>query len=99
MGDGARVLWALWLWGAVLAVSGCGGGGSDSGLPPTVRSLDPSSAVTHSEAFQLHVEGGVFPSDSVVAWNATPLATTFVSDSDLLATVPASELSTPGQAL
>jgi hypothetical protein len=99
MGNGPRVLAALWVWGMV-GLSGCGGGASGMNLPaPTVRNLDPSSAVTHTEAFQLHVEGGVFSSGSVVEWNGTPLQTAFVSNTDLLATVPASDLTAPAQAL
>jgi hypothetical protein len=96
-----RVLRALCAWLAASA-SGCGSGAApDAGFvyAPEVLSLDPSYAVTYSGAFQLHVAGNSFSSNSVVEWDGAPLATSFVSSNDLLATVPAGDVSAPGQAL
>ena len=48
--------------------------------------------------FTLTVNGSEFVSSSVVNWNGTALATTFVTSSELTATVPASDIGAPGTA-
>ena len=59
-------------------------------LPQALSAGDPASALT--------VYGFVLPSDSVVLWNDTPLATTFVSQGQVNATVPAGLIATVGSA-
>jgi hypothetical protein len=77
---------------------GCGNGGglSDGGLAqlPVVETLNPSSTMVGSSALQLHVEGAAFTPASVVQWMGASLSTTFVSSQELVAAVPAGDLST-----
>ena len=63
-----------------------------------VTSLNPSTAAAGSAGFTLTVNGSGFTSGSVVLWNGSPLSTTFVSASQLRATVTANLLAAPGTA-
>ena len=71
------------------------GGVSSNGLgftiaaPPSVLSLNPSTAPAGSPAFTLTVNGSGFTSNSTALWNGAPLPTTFVSATQLTATVAA----------
>jgi hypothetical protein len=60
--------------------------------------LSPASAVPGGPGFTLTVNGAGFVSSSVVNWNGSALATTFVSGSRVTATVPASNIGTAGTA-
>lgn len=60
---------------------------------PAVTSVSPSSIVAGASDTPLDVTGSGFVAGSVVAWNGTALTTTFVSTTDLKATVPAADLS------
>ncbi|MEO8597755.1 MAG: IPT/TIG domain-containing protein [Candidatus Solibacter sp.] len=53
-----------------------------------LTALNPPSVTTGSPAFQLTVSGNGFVAGSVVVWNATQLATTFVSAARLIGFVP-----------
>jgi streptogramin lyase len=64
--------------------------------PPVLSSLSPSQARQGSGAFTLTVSGNNFQSGSTVRWNGAPLATSFVSASQLHAAVPASDLTQVG---
>jgi streptogramin lyase len=66
--------------------------------PPTAESLSPSSATEGGGAFLLTVNGTAFTSNATVDWNGTSLATASVSSTQLLAIVPASDLSEEGSA-
>lgn len=66
--------------------------------PGTISSLSPSSAVVGGAAFTLTVNGAGFDTDVVVNWNGSPLPTTFVSVSQLTASVPAADIATVGAA-
>jgi hypothetical protein len=61
---------------------------------PTVTSLMPPSAIAGDASFTLTVDGDQFDSQSVVQWNGAGLATTFVSATEVTATVPASDIAT-----
>jgi trimeric autotransporter adhesin len=74
---------------------------------PSITSLSPASATPGSGAFTLTVNGSNFVAPvivnnavqtpgSTIAWNAGPLATTFVSSTSLTANVPASDIATAG---
>ncbi len=66
---------------------------------PTVTSLNPTSVVVGAEAFTLTVNGANFLSGAqatVVRWNSTPLTTTYVSATQVTASVPASLLTGVG---
>jgi trimeric autotransporter adhesin len=69
---------------------------------PLITSLSPPSATPGSGAFTLTVNGSNFVAPtmqtpgSTIAWNSGPLATTFVNSASLTASVPASDIATPG---
>ena len=63
---------------------------------PTISSLSPNNATAYSSQFLLTVNGGNFSADSVVNWDGTPLTTTFVSASQVTATIAASNLTSMG---
>jgi hypothetical protein len=70
---------------------------------PQITSLSPDQAVAGGAGFTLTVNGSGFidgtGSDrSVVHWNGSPRATTFVSSTVLTATIPASDIATAGTA-
>jgi trimeric autotransporter adhesin len=72
--------------------------GNPYGGMPILTSLAPQSAAVGSPALSLTVNGANFAADSTVAWNGISLATSFVSASQLTATVDAGLLSSPGYA-
>ncbi|MGA2607045.1 MAG: FG-GAP-like repeat-containing protein [Terriglobia bacterium] len=61
-------------------------------MPFVNEPLVPDAALPGGVAFTLTVNGTGFVSGSVVNWNAAPLATTFVSGSQLTAIVPAANV-------
>jgi TolB protein len=74
---------------------------------PLISSLSPMSASPKSGAFTLTVNGSNFvppvivngttqTAGSTVAWNTSPLPTTFVNANQLTASVPASNIASPG---
>lgn len=65
---------------------------------PRITSIDPTSIMGGSAAFVLTVNGTNFNQNSVVRFNGNPLATTFVSNTQLKADVTAAEIATPGTA-
>ncbi len=65
---------------------------------PTITSLSPTTAPAGSAALTLTVNGTGFLSAATVQWNGSALATTFVSATQLMATVPASLLASAGNA-
>ena len=65
---------------------------------PAIASLSPSTATAGQAGFTLTVDGTGFVSGAVVQWNSTALTTTFVSASQLTATVPTSLLASAGSA-
>jgi hypothetical protein len=68
------------------------------GAVPSITGLSPASATVGSAAIPLTVNGDNFTSDAVVQWNGAPLTTTFVSSTQLTATIPASLLAAAGTA-
>lgn len=62
---------------------------------PVLYPLTPAATVPGGSAYTLTVRGAGFVAGSIVNWNGTGLATTFVSSSVLTATVPAASLATP----
>jgi hypothetical protein len=62
----------------------------------TIVSLSPNTKVVGSAAFTLTVTGTNFVAASVVTFNGTPLTTTYLSATQLSATVPAAALATVG---
>jgi hypothetical protein len=72
-----------------------GGGGNPA---PVLSSLMPSSANAGGPAFTLTLSGGSFVSGSVVRWNGANRTTTFVSSTQLTASIPASDITAAGTA-
>jgi hypothetical protein len=82
---------------------GCGYGSnynSSNGTPPSgnpnISAITPNTAASGSAAFTLTVNGTGFASNSVVVWNATTMATSFVSAQQLAAQVPAADVASAG---
>lgn len=65
---------------------------------PTLVSLSPFSRIANSGAFTLTVNGSNFASNSIVRWNGSNRTTTYVSPTQLTASIPASDLTTSGTA-
>jgi hypothetical protein len=66
--------------------------------PPSIASLNPGSAVSGNGPFTLTVAGTNFASSSTVQWNGSARTTTFVSSTQLQATITAADISTVGVA-
>ena len=70
--------------------------------PPTIVSLQPNAVIAGSAGFTMRVEGTRFTQSSRVVWRfggigATVLTTSFLSETQLSAVVPAGLLEQPGQ--
>src|SRR5882724_4697334 len=65
---------------------------------PMTASVSPSSAAGSGPSLNLMVNDSNFVTTSVVTWNAADRPTTFVSATQLMAAIPASDLSTGGTA-
>jgi hypothetical protein len=65
---------------------------------PAVTSLSPSQAIVRGAAFTLTVNGSGFASSSVVQWNASSRPTTFVSATQLQASIAAADIAALGTA-
>ncbi len=61
---------------------------------PTLTSISPTTAVTGAAAFTLTASGTLFYSSSSIVFDGTPLTTTFVSATQLTASVPAAQVAT-----
>ena len=64
---------------------------------PAIASLTPASAPAASPAFTLTVNGTGFVAASAVLWNGVPRATTFVSSTQLRASIGAGDIASVGQ--
>ena len=63
---------------------------------PNITSIAPTSAVTGGDPFTLVVNGTNFVGGSIVRWNGSNRATVFVSNSQISASILASDLATGG---
>jgi len=63
---------------------------------PALVGINPQSAVLGSPGFTLVVSGTQFVNGAVVKWDDTPLPTTFVDDTRLLASVADAHITAPG---
>lgn len=66
--------------------------------PLAITSLSPTSVTVGGPSFILTVLGTAYTGTSTVQWNGTALVTTLVSSTELIAKVPASNISTTGTA-
>jgi hypothetical protein len=67
-------------------------------VPFVEQPLSPTAVVTGGAQFTLTVNGAGFVSGATVNWNGSPLATTFVSSSQLTAIVPAANIASASTA-
>ncbi len=65
---------------------------------PALLSLNPSSATAGGQGFSLTVNGSNFVNGSVVQWNGSNRATTFVNATQLTAAISAADIATTGTA-
>jgi hypothetical protein len=69
---------------------------------PFITGLSPSTAAAGVASFTLTVNGGNFVQTSAIQWNGTsgqpPLATSYVSPTQLTVTIPAADIATAGAA-
>src|SRR5438093_1999640 len=79
------------------------GGGSSNAVSlsivnpvPRVTSLAPATAVAGSDTFSLIVNGSNFLPGSLIQWNRNSRTTTFVSSTQLTATIPAGDVAVVG---
>jgi uncharacterized repeat protein (TIGR01451 family) len=63
---------------------------------PTVASISPTSATTGSSLTTITLTGAGFVNGSTADFNGAPLTTTFVSATELIAVIPATDLTTVG---
>lgn len=84
-------------------LSSCGGGGGGGGGNPpppnplpTVSSLSPASTLAGGGAFQLAVNGANFANSAQVQWNGSNRTTTFVSTTQLTASIAAADIAVSG---
>jgi uncharacterized protein (TIGR03437 family) len=65
---------------------------------PVLVSISPNNTAIGSPSFTLTVNGNSFVSNAVVRWNSADRATTFVSQTQLTAQIPASDVANLGTA-
>lgn len=65
---------------------------------PTISSLSPATAAPGGAAFTLTVNGSNFANNSAIQWNGALQATTFVSATQLTASIPANLIAAAGTA-
>jgi hypothetical protein len=84
---------------AVFTVAGCGG--TNTTFQPntgaTLTFLSPADATAGGGDFTLTVNGAGFVSKTVVQWNGSNRATTFVNASQVTAAIKAADISTAGR--
>ncbi len=80
-------------------IAGCGGGTTGSTNPPpisnpvpAITNVNPASVLAGSGDTLLDVSGSGFVTSSMIFWNGAPLTTTFVSATEVKATIPAADL-------
>ncbi|HEX6502573.1 MAG TPA: alkaline phosphatase family protein [Terriglobales bacterium] len=88
---------------AVTVTNPSPGGGTSNSLPftvtnpvPTLTSLSPTSKPVNSAAFPLTVNGSNFVNGATAQFNGMNRPTTYISSTQLVAAILASDLTTPG---
>jgi hypothetical protein len=72
-------------------------GGTNNPVPALLN-ISPATATAGASAFTLTANGSNFISSSVIQWKGTNLTTTYVSPTQLTATVPGTDIATTGSA-
>ena len=81
---------------AVGGIQTVGLAGNGQAPTPGISSLSPVSAPTAGPAFTLTVQGNNFIANSIVRWNGSDRATTFVNTGQLTASIRATDLAIGG---
>jgi hypothetical protein len=103
-----RMVFLLFAASLLLSV-GCGGGGGSTsgggggGTPPppdvpALASIAPSGAAVGAQAVNLVLYGSNFENGAYAEWNGTALSSSWVSATEITATIPASDIATKGSA-
>ncbi len=71
---------------------------ANNAVPFLASPLVPASAAPGGASFTLTVRGGTFVSGATVYWNGSPRTTTFVTGTELTATINASDIAVAGSA-
>jgi hypothetical protein len=66
--------------------------------PPAISGLSPGEATAGGPAFTLTISGAYFTSNSTAKWGTTALSTTYISQTQLTAVVPANLIASAGTA-
>jgi hypothetical protein len=66
--------------------------------PPSISGLSPFLGTAGGPGFTLSIYGEYFTSASIAKWGSTALATTYISQTQLTASVPANLIATTGKA-
>lgn len=83
----------------VLGLSACGNSSPKACiLPPSISSLSPNVTQAGGPEFTLKVTGDTFYYASFLRWNGASLPTTIVSQTQLSAVIPASDIAEAGTA-
>lgn len=75
-------------------IGACDVGAVELGATPVITSLNPVSATAGSPALFLVVAGDNFIPDATVEWNGAARSTTFASRTQVIASIPAADLTT-----
>jgi hypothetical protein len=100
LGLGKVTLVGIGIFLILLQMSSCGGGSSSviTNAVPSLISIAPTTVTAGQAGFTLSVNGSGYLAASSVLWNGAAVSTTFVSGSDLTASIPASDVATAGVA-
>jgi trimeric autotransporter adhesin len=81
--------------------AGTSGGGGGGGTPqdiPTLSAIAPSSTTAGASAVSLVLYGSNFENGATALWNGTALSSSWVSATEMTATIPASDVASAGNA-
>jgi hypothetical protein len=92
-----RLFLSFFVLGLVSAVAPIAGWCANNPVP-LISSLAPTAIAPGSAAFTLTVEGGNFTASSVVNWNGSARATTFVDAGEITAAIAAADVASQGTA-
>src|SRR5580658_3899038 len=88
---------------AIVPLAACGGGGGSApppppNPPPSISSISPPTVIVGGPAFALRVDGTNFIAASSVQWNGSYRATSYLSATQLTASITAADLLSAGVA-
>ena len=81
----------------MVLLAGCGGSGSQpASVTPTISMISPNTAPAGGVAFTLTITGTNFVAGSIVNFGGSTAATTFVSSTQLTASIPSASIASAG---